>query len=397
MKATRYLSIVFLVWIMASVALVTFTGVIDSLGISPIRVTIKQLNELKPLRQNQDRQVKPYEGWRLQPRTIFLGSSRAKQSIDPKLLENTQYAPAYNSGLDGAMDFGEFRDFVEHFLRVDRNLRTIFIEIFPTALIGTPIKPAFGFGVERYANDFVSVFMSWNGVRYALRTIVYNTASSVDATSKAITLSVTSARDGFEPVVAGTHHFSIKNIPNAILYLKIFGQPPNIDSKVFTDAAEIIRMCKSYSVDCRFFISPLHADVLLAMKHLGIWPQLEALKSGLARLAPTYDFARFNELMDERIGPVVYWPEAFHYSPALGALTVKAMTGQRTKDMPDNFGRLLDSGNIESEIIASRHELDEWARNHKSFILRLQTAEKNYARGVSFKEVTDAEIAAGGY
>jgi hypothetical protein len=36
-------------------------------------------------------------------------------------------------------------------------------------------------------------------------------------------------------------------------------------------------------VDCRFFLSPQHADVLFAAYHLGLWPELERLKRSLAR------------------------------------------------------------------------------------------------------------------
>lgn len=395
MTATRYLVAIFLVYITASVAFVAFTGIIDSLGISPIQIAIKHVNELKPLREGQDRQVKPYDGWRLQPRTIFLGSSRVKQSVDPKLLDGTPYEQAYNGGLNGVMDFGEFKFLVAHYLRTDRNIRNIFIEIFPTALIGTRVNTSAGF--ERYANDFVSVFMSWNGLRYSLRTIRFNLDASEQATQQAIEASQESVRGGYEPIALAPHHFSVKNIPNAVLHLNILRRGATIDPNVFIAAAEIVRICKSYGVDCRFFLSPLHADVLLAIEYFGLWHELEKLKRGLAGLAPTYDFTRFNNLLDERVGPVVYWPEAFHYSPALGALTVKAMTGRRTVDMPDNFGRALDSHNVESEIIASRHEVDDWAGKNRSTLLRLQKAEEQFSRGVSFKEVTDAEIAAGGY
>ena len=97
-------------------------------------------------------------------------------------------------------------------------------------------------------------------------------------------------------------------------------------------------------------MSPLHADVLMAMYHLGLWPELEKLKRGLAELAPTYDFTRYNHLIEERSGPVVYWPEAFHFSAALGELVARAMTGLRTVDMPANFGSVLDFEKYRSKL-----------------------------------------------
>ena len=96
------------------------------------------------------------------------------------------------------------------------------------------------------------------------------------------------------------------------------------------------------------FPKPIHADVLFAMYYLGLWSEVEKLKRGFAELAPTYDFTRYSQLIEERTGPVVYWPEAFHFS-ALGELVARAMTGLRTADMPGNFGVVLDAKKYRSE------------------------------------------------
>lgn len=126
-------------------------------------------------------------------------------------------------------------------------------------------------------------------------------------------------------------------------------------------------------------------------------PSLEKLKRGLAELAPTYDFTRYSSVIDERIGPVVYWPEAFHFSPALGALIARSMVGLRTPDMPENFGVVLDSNNIDANLAAWRAERDGWIAQHPDSVERMRKAEENFQNGVSFKAATDAEIAAGGW
>jgi hypothetical protein len=128
-----------------------------------------------------------------------------------------------------------------------------------------------------------------------------------------------------------------------------------------------------------------------------LWPEFENLKRQLAALAPTYDFTRYNFLIEERIGPVLYWPEAFHYSPALGELVTKAMVGLRTPDMPDNFGAILTPENIDASLAAWRAERDAWIVQHPDSVERMRKAEENLRNGVSFKAVTDAEIAAGGW
>ena len=150
-------------------------------------------------------------------------------------------------------------------------------------------------------------------------------------------------------------------------------------------------------MECRFFVSPLHADVLYALYYLGLWPEFEKLKRELAKLGPTYDFTRYNHLIDERTRPVVHWPEAFHFSPALGELIVKAMTGGRTAEMPDNFGVVLDPSNIETSLAAWREERDKWIAQHPDAVERMRKAEDEFRKGVSFKDVTAAEMSAGNW
>ena len=76
-----------------------FTWTIDPYGVSPARFSLPGINALKPKRLDIDRLIKPYEVWRYQPRTIFLGTSRAHQSLDPSVLDGTRFAPAYNASM----------------------------------------------------------------------------------------------------------------------------------------------------------------------------------------------------------------------------------------------------------------------------------------------------------
>ena len=64
-----------------------------------MHVSWSGINEHKPKRRDIDRFIKPYDVWRYQPRTVFLGSSRILQAIDPSLLDGTRFAPAYTAGL----------------------------------------------------------------------------------------------------------------------------------------------------------------------------------------------------------------------------------------------------------------------------------------------------------
>jgi hypothetical protein len=93
----------------------------------------------------------------------------------------------------------------------------------------------------------------------------------------------------------------------------------------------------------------------------------------------------------------VYWPEAFHFSPSLGDLLVRILTDSRPPGAPANFGALLDGNNVEASLIAWRNERDLWIDTHPDARARMRQAEENFSRGVLFNDVTQAEIAAGGW
>src|SRR6476660_4783963 len=62
---------------------VLVTGAVNPYGISPFPIALEGVNAIKPKRLDIDRMIKPYEVWRYQPHTLFLGTSRFHQSIDP--------------------------------------------------------------------------------------------------------------------------------------------------------------------------------------------------------------------------------------------------------------------------------------------------------------------------
>jgi hypothetical protein len=135
MKFGRYLALMASTWVLAAAAVVGFTLLVDAIGISPVRVAIAGFNASKPLRHDYDWIVKRYEVRRAQPTTVFMGSSRVKQSIDPKLVAKTGFAPAYNGALNGSANFAETSAYLRDFLRADKY---VFIEAFAAVFLCNP-------------------------------------------------------------------------------------------------------------------------------------------------------------------------------------------------------------------------------------------------------------------
>ena len=106
-----------------------------SSGKKPSWLTLPGINAVKPKRLAIDRLIKPYEVWRYQPRTVFLGTSRFHQSIDPAVLDGTRFSPAYNAALP-ATSLWETEALLEEFFEYDKNLHVVFVELFLYNFLG---------------------------------------------------------------------------------------------------------------------------------------------------------------------------------------------------------------------------------------------------------------------
>jgi hypothetical protein len=362
-----------------------FNLVIDPLGISPIQIQT-ELNTFKPLRNGNDRLVKRYDVDRLQPRTVFIGSSRIKQALDPSLLNGTIYGPAYNAGIDGEVDPSELEALLQHHLRADRNLRHVFIEVFATAALTLPaVRPLEPDRFLKRLNDWSTLLNSYGGLSYSWKTISYNLQLGAPPAGD-----IREVREnGFAPFPEPTHHFSVFNVPNFATYIEVVPSGKNLFRSVAPALARLIDLCKSYEIECSFILTPLHADVLYGAYFKNGWEEFETLKRTLASLALTWDFTRYNALIDERDGRVVYWPEAFHYSAALGALILQRLSGRNAADLPPNFGVMIDPHNVEDQLAAWRTERDAWILEHPDVVARYNAAAANKSKGLTLSEATD--------
>jgi hypothetical protein len=351
-------------------------ALVDPLNVSPIGLSIPGLNTLKPVRPHHDRVVKPYDVWSTRPRTIFIGASTVKQSIDPSRVEASGFAPAYNGGIDNGADFEEIRRFVRYYLEVDPELKFLRIEVFLPGLTTwsqPPVRqpPITDFQV---AKDWIAALFSASAVGFSIETIFQNRITKPQAAPP--------TRNGFSPIPSSDSHVSVWNLPDMLYRKSVFRPELVANRQLFNTAQDIIEECRAHNVDCRFFFSPLHADALYGIYFMGLWNEICELKKSFARIAPTYDFTRYNDLIDERTGAIVYWPEGFHFSPALGNKLASVMTDQRSADLPPNFGILMDAGTVDADIAAWTAERDAWIQRHPLIAARYEAARFNVSEAV---------------
>jgi hypothetical protein len=174
---------VYLCWLLAvslfwTALLICFTWIVDPYGVSPVRVTIPRINEHKPKRVDIDRIIKPYEVWRYQPKTVFLGTSRIHQSIDPSVLENTRFAPAYNASIP-ASTLGENAAHLEQYFALNKNIKYVFVELF-FSNFRFPENEYEKKSVSNFLTNAVSLHYSISALASSVETIMVNLSQGKD-------------------------------------------------------------------------------------------------------------------------------------------------------------------------------------------------------------------------
>lgn len=121
---------------------------------------------------------------------------------------------------------------------------------------------------------------------------------------------------------------------------------------------KLVQFCYVHGIDMKIYFSPIHARLLLGMVCVGLWDELEALKTNVyrinRRLAANYnsdpydiwDFTTINSYSQETIPPLgqemQWYLEGAHFLPALADKLQTIITGVGEHvDIEEDFGVLL--------------------------------------------------------
>src|SRR5262249_52314302 len=128
--------------------------------------------------------IKPYEVWREQPRTVFLGTSRIHEGIDPAVLDGTRFAPAYNASMPG-VTLAEMAGGLEQLFRLDGKLRVVVVGLFFYNFVSDqPVPPPKSLPalVQDMTADLAPLFLGASAIPDSLQTLFVNLAGRPAAT-----------------------------------------------------------------------------------------------------------------------------------------------------------------------------------------------------------------------
>jgi glycosyltransferase domain-containing protein len=353
-----YLATSAVIWISLFLA---FTWTVDPYGVSPIHLAIPGVNQFKPRRVDIDRVIKPYEVWRYQPSTIFLGSSRIHQSIDPSVLDGTKFAPAYNASVP-ANSLGMNISYLEQYVKLDRNLHTIFAELFLYNFLGqTQEHP------DNTWSEFIANGMKLFGSSDALWDSIYTLAENESGRKQTYEI----APGGYFYYPPGHQSGDVFNgFPaGAIqLYLRSNGGP-KLRQEAFDAVRELASLARAHNIELSFIATPNHAYFDYYIDAFDLWGMVEEWLRRLSGEVRVYSFSQPNDWVYEPVRPFMkYWNDPFHFSLEMGRGIQTSLAGLSLPDLPDNFMMRLTPDNVAAHVASRREAIRLWAKDHPAFV-----------------------------
>jgi hypothetical protein len=339
------------------------TWVIDPYGVSPIRLNIPRVNELKPKRLDIDRLIKPFEVWRYQPRTVFLGTSRIHQSIDPSVLEGSEFAPAYNASVP-ANSLGMNIAYMQEYAALDRRLDTVFAELFVNNFTRRGSSRA-TWGWREFADNIVTLEFSADALWASVATLYQNAVKRTPV---------------YEVKPGGFFYYPPGHDAKSPFdgfasqvwkdYRRIGGEF-RLSEEAMTAAQDLVAAARERGKTLVFIATPNHAYADYFIDQIGGWGMVEEWLTRLSAIATIYSFAQPNDWVDEPVSSsMAYWNDPLHFTLKMGAAIQASILGRPVAGAPKNFMVRLTPENVPGLIAERKTASARWAAENPAFVAK---------------------------
>lgn len=334
---------------------------------------LQGVNQAKPTKKNHTRLAKAIEVTRIQPKTIFLGSSTAlRLSPNHPVLANTQ--PAYNLALPGAGMQEELLYF-QHALINQPDLKQVIIGL-DFFSFGVGIKKAPDFIEDRLqkkritTQDALNVIFSLSAFQSSWNTLTANIASKPSVSA----LKDLESESGVTPGQGDSR--VINNFQVVISsYLQQEGRYKNyqLSNERLQDLRTIIDTCRQRNIAVKVFFSPTHAVQLQTLHVAGLSPAYQQWQREIVKIIPTWDFSGYSQINTEPLNSEMKnYVDGAHYQYRIADLILNKMFQYQLETVPSDFGVLLTPETIEPHLAAVRADQIVWQKNNPKMIKFVQ-------------------------
>ncbi|NER34458.1 MAG: hypothetical protein F6J93_10605 [Oscillatoria sp. SIO1A7] len=328
-------------------------------------------NKVKP---KQDKQVRMYKAiaiTRLQPKIVFIGSSRTEFGLDPShpVFEGDR---PYNLAVTGANIY-EAKRYLDHAIANQPNLKKAIVGLdffmFNDRGKNAPDFRESRLGVDRFTiPDKINSLFSIDAFIASLITIQSNLK---ETNAPGYFYSDGRRVPGYyrKHVYLNQHNRWIFKASLRRNRFLIGGDKPeersNISEKYLNSLKAIVEICQTQKIDCQFFISPSHVSQWEFIRLSGVWPLFEQWKREIVEITPVWDFSGYNSITTEPIGRrMKYYLDNSHYLKPVGDLLLNRIFQYREESVPGDFGVKIDTDNIESHLEKIRSDREVWSLNN---------------------------------
>lgn len=349
-------------------AFMAVTLAVDPYGVSPIKIVLPGINIIKPARINIDRQLKPYEVWAKQPRTVFLGTSRIHQSINPDRLQGTMHSPAYNASIPAGNLANNISN-IEQYTAINAQLKTVIVEVFMWNFLGQ--------GQERVKKGFSEMIQDAAPLFFSKETLT--------ATFATIAHNLSGGEEVYEIKPAGYFYYPPGHQPAgsyAGFAAGIWKMHPSAELRLnnvaFETLEELVRTAEKLGLEVILWITPNHAYSDYFIHYIGAWPLVEEWLKRVTSIAPAYSFSQVNALTHEPVSnDMVCWNDPFHFSLIMGNKMIDAFFCNKQPEGVEDFMVKLNCEDVPKHVETRRRGIEQWAKSNQDFIDLLQKEQGN--------------------
>ena len=335
------------------------------------------VNHEKIKKDNNDRLFKAVDIIRLQPKTILMGSSRTKQGLDPEHPAINNNRLAYNLAINGPNTY-EVRRYIEHAIANQPDLQQIILGIdffmFNSSLDNQP-----SFEEKRIEKKHIILSDAINAL-FSLDTLDIS-RKTIAASFKTEEQNNLYGENGFMPNRKADDGATKWRFEQSIqLYFNLHSDY-QFSQEYWSDFVKIVELCRQNNIDLKVFISPAHATQWESIEVTGRWDTFEQWKRELVKVTPVWDFSGFNSVTTEAIkAKMNNYVDNSHYSPAIGNLILNRIFDYKPEDIPQDFGILLTTENIEQHLAKIRSDRLVWTKNHPEEVKLVRDIKKKLNR-----------------
>jgi hypothetical protein len=216
--------------------------------------------------------------------------------------------------------------------------------------------------------DIVNATLSLDALEASKETIIDSFNNSQQKTSKD-----DYRNNGFTPDRSTENSPTLWRLKSGLNYYFKLHSDHHLSDKYLSDFQKIVELCKQHDIILKVFISPAHATQWEAIRATGRWASFEQWKREIVKIVPVWDFSGYNSITGEKIiDPMKNYADNSHYRQEIGDLILNRLLSYQQEIVPDDFGVLLTSENIEFHLAIIRNERELWVKNNPDAIKLVQ-------------------------